>query len=318
MIVCMARRGKVRWTVAALASIGLAVAPVGSAEMPDPHPEKINTFFAGLALSGTFERTGPNRYSLEFRDVVDRVGIFAFSGRPATGETTITRLVKDYWQELGFLSNPPTAVVTIQDASESANTILIELDREVPTYKPEGAVLQFESVRLLSKAEGNLEVFEDDADPRIPRRFGTAVFGINDDTAAVAHGCVIQPETICRNANLNRQDLSKTYLAGADFTGSTFRGARLHYVNLDHAELADTNFDNAELLHVTLSYADLRGARFSYLDPFSTHLGAANLTGANLGRSHAPSILRLNGPRRPIICQTKIQGHIYNRDCPKP
>ena len=126
----------------------------------------------------------------------------------------------------------------------------------------------------------------------------------------VINGCVIQPYTVCENANLRYANLYRADLRYAYLSYANLSHADLSYANLSYAELFDTNLNyanlnyanlsyamssfvgvptftnailtNANLSFATLSYAILTGADLYKANLFRANLSRANLSSANL------------------------------------
>jgi len=153
------------------------------------------------------------------------------------------------WADFGFAADPPNAALTLLRGDNREDTVILELSR--PRYRAKTRTIRY-GVHRLRGATGNLAGFEPDRDRRVPRHFEDASLFIDDATAPVVNGCVIQPYSHCADADLS----------GADLPGA----------DLDHADLSGAN----------LSHADLSGADLSYTDLVRSNLTGADLTGANL------------------------------------
>lgn len=73
----------------------------------------------------------------------------------------------------------------------------------------------------------------------------------------VSDGCVIQPHSVCRYADLSGLDLRGANLFGADLSGANLSGANLH-----QAYLRWTDLRGADLRDATLTEIDLRMALY--------------------------------------------------------
>jgi uncharacterized protein YjbI with pentapeptide repeats len=91
------------------------------------------------------------------------------------------------------------------------------------------------------------------------------------------------------HANLAEADLSGADLSYSDLTRATLNAAILNYASLNYASLNYADLSYADLSYADLSYADLSGA----------DLSGADLSGAKL---------------RWAIMPTKLSGAEYNKD----
>jgi len=88
----------------------------------------------------------------------------------------------------------------------------------------------------------------------------TCLFGIGSIFLAgcmprVTGGCIIQPHSECRQANLNGSDLSGANLFGVDLSGADLSGANLHRAYLRWTDLRGANLRGANLTEVDLRMA---------------------------------------------------------------
>ena len=81
------------------------------------------------------------------------------------------------------------------------------------------------------------------------------------------NGCVIEPFTVCVDAQLQSADLISTELSGAVLTGADLKGSLLSGVDLSSANLSGADLTNAKLF----------GADLSNVILFQAKLVAANL-----------------------------------------
>jgi hypothetical protein len=96
----------------------------------------------------------------------------------------------------------------------------------------------------------------------------------------VINGCVIQPYTVCENANLRYANLYRADLRYANLYRADLRYAYLSYANLSHADLSYANLSYAELFDTNLNYANLNYANLSYA--MSSFVGVPTFTNAIL------------------------------------
>jgi len=145
-----------------------------AAEDPD---NPIELLFVQTANSGTFvQKDGRNILTLV--DVSPTT--IWFSDRPhrITGHEA-TDLFAAKWAEgrNNFADNPPNAALSILDASESSDVIIVELSN--PVYSPESETLQYDVI-ILDEATEGLTHYTKDADAAIPQTFFKAALFIDD------------------------------------------------------------------------------------------------------------------------------------------
>ncbi len=107
------------------------LAPPAHAARPDGNlglPENESLLFAFGATSGRVTRTSDRRLQLVL-DGVKHSGIW-FSDRPQRDSGTVsTRRLVDNWSQLGFVADPPNAVLSLERGRRNADTVAIELGR---------------------------------------------------------------------------------------------------------------------------------------------------------------------------------------------
>jgi hypothetical protein len=170
---------------AALCSLALTVTPLAAAQplAAAPTPEKpVSLLFTQSAAHGSLEPTKCHcrgRRVLTLRGVAPQ--LVWFEDRPERHAGLLpAREFVHHWATFGFQTDPPNAALALLNGSEAADTVVVELVRR-PRYDRERRTMRY-VVRLLSKAPGKLNDFQDDLDDRVPRRFGEASLFI--DTAA--------------------------------------------------------------------------------------------------------------------------------------
>ena len=285
--------GHARWRLRtlALASVGAlvalaALAPTASAqEQPE---EEIGLLFAQTANRGTMKPIkGPTpRFNLKLFGVNPQA--VWFSDRPArqSGQIAVPDFTRS-WPGFGFVDVPPNAALTLLDAGNRHDTVVMELGR--PDFKQNKNRVRY-SAQLLDAATGDLSYLNSDLDHRVRRHFRSPSLFIDDAAARVVNGCRIAPFTVCPRANLSGADLSLANLTAADLSGADLSSADLGFANLSGADLPGT---------------DLRGANLSRANLFKADLRAADVTGANLISAH--------------FCRTTMpDGSINNRGCGDP
>lgn len=114
-------------------------------------------------------------------------------------------------------------------------------------------------------------------------------FGVNPAYAAknrVINGCVIKPQTPCRNMDLSGQNLVNARLDGADLSGANLSGAKLNGARLQGANLKDAVLTGAKIRNANLMAAVLKQASLEEADLTGAKLVSANLQYANLRRTN--------------------------------
>ena len=211
-----------------------------------------------------------------------------FSDRPArqSGQIAVPDFTRS-WPGFGFVDVPPNAALTLLDAGNRHDTLVVELRR--PDYKKNKNRVRY-TAQILDAATGDLSYLNSDLDPRVKRHFSVPSPFIDDAAARVVNGfpsCVIPPFTVCPRADLSGADLCRADLKGADLSGADLSEADLVFANLSGAYPPGTDLRRANLYRADLFFADLR---------------AADLTGTNLNGAH--------------LCRTTMpDGSINNRDC---
>lgn len=118
----------------------------------------------------------------------------------------------------------------------------------------------------------------------------------------VIDGCKIEPETVCRNANLESAYLFKANLARAD----------LRHVNLEAADLREANLRKTDLTGALITRADLTGARLQKSDLDGANFGDSNLTKTTLKSASAEGTTFANA----LLCNTvRTDGTVDNSGC---
>ncbi len=286
--------GHARWrlralalaSVGALVALGSALAPLAPAQQPQE--QEISLLFAQTANRGTMKPIkGPTpRFNLKLFGVNPQV--VWFSDRPArqSGQIAVPDFTRS-WPGFGFVDDPPNAALTLLDAGNRHDTVVMELGR--PHFKQNKNTIRY-SAQLLDAATGNLSYLNSDLDPRVKRHFKVPSLFIDDAAARVVNGfpsCVIQPFTVCPRADLSGADLSGADLKGADLSGADLSEADLTFSNLSGADLSGADLRRANLYKADLHFAELR---------------AADLTGTDLSNAH--------------LCRTTMpNSSINNRDC---
>ena len=273
-------------SVGALVALGGALAPLAPAQQSQE--QEIDLLFAQTANRGTMKPIkGPTpRFNLKLFGVNPQV--VWFSDRPArqSGQIAV-RGFTGSWAGFGFVEDPPNAALTLLDAGNRHDTLVVELRR--PDYKKKKNRVRY-TAQILDAATGDLSYLNSDLDHRVRRHFRFPSLFIDDAAARVVNGfpsCVIQPFTVCPRADLSGADLSGADLKGADLSGADLSDADLTFSNLSGADLSVADLRRANLYKADLHFAELR---------------AADLTGTDLSNAH--------------LCRTTMpNSSINNRDC---
>ncbi|MEX1047382.1 MAG: pentapeptide repeat-containing protein [Actinomycetota bacterium] len=111
----------------------------------------------------------------------------------------------------------------------------------------------------------------------------------------VIDGCKIEPETVCRNANLESAYLFKANLARADLRNVNLEGADLREANLRKTDLTGALITRADLTAARLQKSDLDDADFSESNLTKTTLKGASAEGTSFANSLLCNTVRTNG-----------------------
>jgi hypothetical protein len=145
--------------------------------------EKHSLLFTQSAMGGALKPAGGNRMTLTLRGIPSQV--VWFQDRPDRHAGDISAAAfESHWRAFGFQSDAPNAALTLLDAPDKADTVVVELLRR-PRYKPAQATMTYE-VRPLSGTPDGLDDFGDDVDDAVPASFGAAALFI--DAARVDGG----------------------------------------------------------------------------------------------------------------------------------
>jgi uncharacterized protein YjbI with pentapeptide repeats len=270
--------------------VGVAVAGVLAlgAQTAPAQEQEIGLLFAQTANRGTMKPIkGTPRFSLKLFGVNSQV--VWFSDRPArqSGEIPVLDFTRS-WAGFGFVDDPPNAALTVLNARDREDTVVVELRH--PDLKRKKNRLRY-TAEILDAATGNLSHLESDRDRRVRRHFRDPSLFIDDAAAPVLNGCVIQALTKCPGVDLTGADLSGAQLSLADLRGANLSGANLSGAIVDTADLTDAelngaNLTNASLQNIKLSEADLRGATLFSAELSDANLTVADLTGADLSQAY--------------------------------
>jgi hypothetical protein len=208
---------------------------------------------------------------------LERHGVW-FADRPSRRSGVfLSSSLAPAWKGLGFVSEPPNAALVYPDPDGAGSTVILEL--RAPRYNRRRNTLSFKAkwIDPRNVRSRNLAPHAKSADPAPDRSFTDASLFIDDATAPVVNGCIIQPYTQCDGVDLHNADLHQAALSYADLVatnlnGATLAGANLAYANLATAKLQVASLAGANLTNANLADADFPGASFA----------GANLDGANL------------------------------------
>ncbi len=184
--------------LAAALSLAVALAPSPAAlaqEPSEPTKQEIGLLFTQTAKRGTLTPVeGKPRFTLKLHGVAHQA--VWFSDRPArgSGQIPIRGFVRE-WEGFGFDADHPNAALTLLNAANAQDTVVLELGE--PRYRAKSNTVRY-SARVLDEATGNLSHLESQRDRRVPRHFGDASLFIDDATGPVLNGCVIEPFIVCK------------------------------------------------------------------------------------------------------------------------
>lgn len=261
-------------------------------EPVQPEVQEIGQLFTQTAERGKLahpKRGDSSRFNLVLGGVSHQV--VWFQDRPGRQSGHIpTGSFAQSWAGFGFEEDPPNAALTVLDAPHHRDTVVLTLG--TPRYKASEEKLVYPA-RIGEEATGNLSHLESSRDDAVRARFGEASLFIDDATAPVGNGCVIEPHANCEFANLS----------GVILTNANFVYANLHAANLSHADLGYATLYGAHLPNANLSYADLTGADFSNAD-----VAYVNFSGADVTDDTEFTGARFCGTTMP-------DGSVNNSDC---
>jgi hypothetical protein len=110
-----------------------------------------------------------------------------FDDRPEreTGQIPVGRFVRR-WAGFGFEEVPPNAALTLLDAPDHQDTVVLELGN--PRYSPKTRTVRYPA-RILDEATGNLSHLEPKRDRGVPRHFRAGSLFIDDAGYGLPAGC---------------------------------------------------------------------------------------------------------------------------------
>jgi hypothetical protein len=182
--------------VAAIAIMGsLGTAGCGGSSKPasstTTEAKNVGLLFVQAAPHGTLVSVAGTKddFTLTLRDSAKQV--VWFSDRPERhyGHLAVGRFVAA-WKQFGFGSDPPNAALTLLQADDKEDTVIVKLG--APRYDAATRSVSFPAHRI-SHAGGRLSDFEADNDGSVPESFADVSLFIDDTTSygpiMGCHGC---------------------------------------------------------------------------------------------------------------------------------
>jgi hypothetical protein len=169
--------------IAGLGVLAVAAAISLGAAGSDTDDHSASVLFTQSATSGSLTSAAGNRMTLTLRGVAPQVIWFQDRPERHAGHISATAFVS-HWRSFGFQSDAPNAALTLLNAPDNADTVVVELLRP-PRYNSAQGTLTYE-VRLLSQTPDRLDDFGADVDAAVPSRFGVASLFIDDAQAPIA------------------------------------------------------------------------------------------------------------------------------------
>jgi hypothetical protein len=266
------------------ALVTVAAASPSAPALVEPVEQEIGLLFVQTATGGTLEPgEDGSGLALTLSGVTPQVVWFSDRPARASGQIAVPAFV-DLWEGYGFVAVPPNAALSLLDAEDAADTVVVELGP--PEWDADAGTLRYPA-SLLNEATGNLSHFASDIDAGVGTSFGPAALFIDDATGKVIDGCLIQRYAWCQFAKLSNADLSGVDLFTANLHGADLRGANLSNAILFRADLSRANLSNADLSNANLASADLSEA----------NLRGATLSGATLDSARFCRTMMPNGTR---------------------
>ncbi len=178
-----------RGAATVLLTLALAVAGATAAlaqEPGSPADQGLGRLITQTAKRGTLKPVkGAHHLALKLRGVAPQV--VWFDDRPArrTGQIPVGRFVRS-WARFGFEEVPPNAALTLLDASDDEDTVVLKLG--APHYNRKTRTVRYPA-KLLHRATGNLSHLERQRDDHVPRHFTSASLFIDDAGYGLPAGC---------------------------------------------------------------------------------------------------------------------------------
>lgn len=288
--------------------LAISTAAVGQARsqsLRKPRSGKVSLLYVVNAARGTLT-SGPRGQLTLTLSGLERHAVW-FSDRPShrSGSFPSSGITAG-WSGFGFTTEPPNAALDYTDQARGpGRTVILELTR--PRLRRNRLIFTARIIDPATVARGDLAGHARRADRTPPKRLINPTLFIDDTTAPVVGGCILQPYTDCSNDELSGVDL-----AGANLTGANLYYANISYSNLAGANLTNTyswgtDFQNANLTHANLSGGNFGGANLQW----------ANLTDANLTNTYLWAALTGANLSGAAFCNTTIGGgSVISLNCP--
>jgi hypothetical protein len=261
-----------------------------------PHAQKVSLLYVLNARRATLlpQKGSKSGYRLAIEG--SQPDAVWFSDRPARKSGAFpARFLVDDWAGFGFSSDPPNVAVDYVDSNGRDRTAMLVL-RDPQQRKNEFVF----SARLLDPRtvkDANLASHIKAADDTPPRWLGDVALFIDDGSAPVVNGCILQPGTSCTGYGtyFDERYLPGIDVSGANFSQAIFINTEFNGGNFTEANFSETNleshFENSEMAGVDLSGAfvhsifertNLSGANLSGAHFYESHFEDANLSGAQV------------------------------------
>ncbi len=178
-----------RGSVTVLLTLALAIAGASAAlaqKSDSPAEHGVGRLITQTAKRGTLTPVrGKHHLALKLRGVAPQV--VWFDDRPArrTGQIPLARFVRS-WAGFGFGEVPPNAALTLLNAADDEDTVVLKLG--APHYKRKTRTVRYPA-KLLHRATGNLSHLERRRDDHVPRHFTAASLFIDDAGYGLPPGC---------------------------------------------------------------------------------------------------------------------------------
>ena len=310
-------------TLAALAVlVVLSAASQASGDMRKPRSAKVSLLYVVNAGRGmlTPQAGHPGRFTLTLKHLEGRA--VWFSDRPTRRSGTFPASgIAAAWKGFGFTAAPPNAAIDYTDPTRGfGRTAILELTH--PRYRP--GALSF-SVRILDPGaitSGNLAAHARRADSIPAHILANPTLFIDDTTAPIVSGCIIQPFTDCPPTIVFGLATAGVNLSGVNLSGADLLGAELIGANFQGSNLAGANLSQANLIGADFNYAKLSGANLFDSNLNTDTFVHANLTGATLVAATAWyatfrfATVDLGTILNAELCSTTLpDGSVLSADC---
>jgi microcystin-dependent protein len=163
-------------------------------------PKNESLLFSFAVDSGRATKSSERRLQLVL-DGVQRSGTW-FSDRPQRDSGTVsTRRFFSNWARLGFVADPPNAVLSLQGGRKDADTVAVELGR--PHLSRSGGELRI-AARLLRDPLPRLQHLNAKLDRKLPQEFGDATLFIDNATTSSSSCSVGEINYVAGDIFVNR------------------------------------------------------------------------------------------------------------------